>query len=148
MLLTPFRRAIIRRSMGLLAAIAFLWSFVLAAPAGSAVQSALHPAKRLGLRVLSDKEMDRIVGSQGGMHPVSRTFDSGGTFPWEGNSGGANTGNGNKLTSIPIVEWTARGGMPLAFTLYHSSMSAHNGELGQHWTHSYDIYLALCANMI
>ena len=47
-----------------------------------------------------------------------------------GTVGGTNTGNGNKLTTLPIVGWTARGGLPVNFTIYHNSQGNHNSELG------------------
>lgn len=81
--------------------------------------------------------------------PVSSA--PGQTYPWEGSVAqptassvaGTNTANGNKLTSIPIVGWTARGGLPVQMTLYHNSQGSHNSELGQKWTFTYDIYLVL-----
>ena len=77
------------------------------------------------------------------IHRVTASEDSGSTFAWEGNVNGVNTAIGNKLTSIPIVGWTARGGMPVQLTLNHNSKSTHNSELGQKWTHSLDIYLII-----
>ncbi|GAB4465758.1 MAG: hypothetical protein OHK0029_36650 [Armatimonadaceae bacterium] len=69
----------------------------------------------------------------------------GATFPWEGNAasgaGSLNTGNGNKLTTIPLVGWTGRGGLPVSLKLYHNSQAEGVSELGERWTHSYDIYL-------
>jgi RHS repeat-associated protein len=52
----------------------------------------------------------------------------------------ANTVNGNKMTILPLVGWTARGGLPVSFALVHNSQSSHNSTLGQKWTHSFDIY--------
>ena len=52
-----------------------------------------------------------------------------------------NLGNGHKQTDLPIVEWVARGGMNLGFTLFHNSQSSVNSVLGPKWTHSYQIYL-------
>ena len=69
------KRARIRRVVALLAASAFLWTFVLATPAQAAVRPvwALSVASRrapkpLGYRVLSDAEQERIVG---GLHMVA-----------------------------------------------------------------------------
>ena len=53
---------------------------------------------------------------------------------------GVNTANGNKMTTVPLFGWTARGGLPVAFTLVHDSESTHNSELGAKWTHSFDIW--------
>lgn len=72
--------------------------------------------------------------------------DSGSTFPWEGSYGGTNTSNGNKLTSVPLVGWTARGGLPVNLTLYHNSIGPALAELGYGWSHSYDIYLIRSAS--
>ena len=49
---SPRGRSRIRRSVAWIAATSFLWSFILATPAQLMAQSALHPAKRLGLREL------------------------------------------------------------------------------------------------
>jgi hypothetical protein len=48
---------------------------------------------------------------------------------WLGSIAGAmiNTGTGNKMTSIPLFGWQARGGMGVGFTLYHNSF----GDLDQ-----------------
>ena len=62
-------------------------------------------------------------------------------YSWEGSVGDVKTGNGNKLTSLPIVSWIQAGGLPIAFTLNHNSESSRNGELGPKWTTSYDISL-------
>jgi hypothetical protein len=74
---------------------------------------------------------------------ISVPANPGSTFPWEGeagNDGDLNTGNGNKLTSIPLVGWTARGGMPIALSLSHNSQAVGSSELGPKWLHSFDIY--------
>ena len=49
------------------------------------------------------------------LHVTSVAVDSGSTYPWEGRvpqagtGGNTNTGNGNQLTPIPLVSWTALG---------------------------------------
>jgi YD repeat-containing protein len=141
--LSSFRHGRLRRHFALVSGLAFLWSFVLAAPAQLMAQSAAHPAKRLGVRLLTASEMGRIFGAQGiaPVHSTAVDDASGSTYPWEASVASTNTGNGNKLTSIPIVGWTARGGLPVSFTLNHNSQSAHNSELGYKWTHSYDLFL-------
>ena len=49
---------------------------------------------------------------------VSLDEDPGASYPWEGSSGtGTNTGNGNKMTTLPVVGWTARGGLPVSLCL-------------------------------
>jgi YD repeat-containing protein len=119
----------------------FVWSFVLSTP----VYALSHQpsAPRLGVRVLTPAEMGRILGRQSspGDHQTATSPASGDTYPWEASVAGTNTGNGNKTTTLPIVGWTVRGGMPVSFTLTHNSQSAHNSELGYKWTHSYDLFL-------
>lgn len=78
-------------------------------------------------------------------HALSCNPSAGASMPWEGSTGSAggklNTGNGNKLTEIPLVSWRDRGGMTIDFTLYHNSQTSYNDELGKGWTWTYDIYI-------
>lgn len=75
-------------------------------------------------------------GSGGGTAP-------GGTVPIGGGlSGETNTNTGNKLTTLPIVGWSSRGDSAVGFTLYHNSIGAYNGALGQGWSHAYDVSIA------
>ena len=70
-------------------------------------------------------------------------------YSWEGSNGDVKTGNGNKLTAIPIINWTARGGLPVNITLYHNSEGTQTGrlsEVGPKWTLSYDTTLMVNAN--
>lgn len=67
----------------------------------------------------------------------------GATYPWEGSSSDTNTGNGNKLTTVPLLRWDALGAVDVAFNLYHNSQGDGISELGNRWTHSYDLYLLL-----
>src|SRR5437016_1842801 len=85
------------------------------------------------------------VGAPGGGDPHQVAIDpaAGPTYGWEGSYMGVNTANGNRVTAIPIVAWTARGGMPVDLSVYHSSQGNHNSELGQKWTFSYDIFLVI-----
>ena len=115
-----------------------VWTFVVA-PAATSVAQDLRTPRPKKYRTLSAKEMHRITGSQ--THAFSVAAASGETYPWEGNVGSTNTGNGNKITPLHVVKWTQRGGLPVDVTLYHSSQSNHNSELGQKWTFSQDIYL-------
>ncbi len=79
------------------------------------------------------------------IHSTAVAAEPGSTFPWEasvaGNSGEINSGNGNKLTTIPLVSWKCRGGMVLDFTIYHNSQTNYNDELGYGWSWTYDIYI-------
>ncbi len=127
----------------------FGWTFLLAPPMNALAKDA-YPATRVrgeGFRKLSAVEMSRIHGSQTGggglgvVHALSDSPNAGTAYPWEGSVAGINTGNGNKLTTIPIVSWTQRGGLPVSFYLSHNSQSTHNSELGQKWTFSYDLFL-------
>ena len=131
------------RATAFLLAAAFAWVFILATPAQLMAQSSSRP--KPGLRTLTTSEMEKIVGRQSGTHYTSCDSAPGSTYPWEASVAGTNTGNGNKLTSIPIVGWTGLGGMPVSFTLSHNSQSTHNSELGQKWTHSYDLYLVVAS---
>src|SRR5258708_17954155 len=122
----------------------FAWSSTLATSAQALTMNSELGTRNSELtrphsRKLSPKEMERIVGSQVVVQPVDA--DAGTTYPWEGKVGGTNTFNGNKITSIPLVGWTARGGLPVQFTLTHNSKATYNVEMGQKWCHSYDIYL-------
>jgi len=135
---SEMRRWLAQKAAPIVAA-GYAWS-MLGAPVAMALASRPEPPKG-HMRRLSGGEMEHIVGGVV-IHALAVGADGGSTYPWEGSVGDLNTGNGNKLTSVPIVGWTARGGLPVAFTLNHSSESLHNDELGQKWTHSYDIYLA------
>jgi RHS repeat-associated protein len=114
---------------------------------GSAVaQSRIRNSNKGHQRTLTPLELAKINGAAP-VHLLSLAPNSGPAFPWEGifptPDGGANTGNGNKLTEIPIVGWTARGGLPVSLSVFHNSEGNHNSELGQKWSHSYDIYLVI-----
>ena len=118
----------------------FSWTALLAVPAQALGHASLQ--KPLGVRSLSQSEMQQMRGSQFGTgHSTSIDPASGSVYPWEADANGTNTGNGNKLTQIGLVSWTARGGMPVSFTLAHNSQSAHTSELGAKWTHSFDLFL-------
>ncbi len=96
----------------------------------------IPPAHR---RVLSAGEMRGFIGTQSHV----QTFDanSGPAMPWEGSFGDIASINGNKNTDIPLVSWTARGGMEVEFSLVHNNLSTHNSELGPKWCHSFEHFL-------
>jgi len=76
----------------------------------------------------------------GSSTPVTQPATTPGpAYSWEGSVGDVKTGNGNKLTSIPIVSWIQEGGLPIGLTLNHNSQSSRNGELGPKWACNYDI---------
>ena len=56
-------------------------------------------------------------------HTLAVEAEPGSSFPWEGSASGVNTGNGNKLTALPLFGWTVRGGVALGVTLYHNSQT-------------------------
>jgi hypothetical protein len=124
----------------------FAWSAFVgpAAPGLGLIPSPL-PAMAGAVRSISSLLAGLFIAAP--LHQPSLTPASGSTYPWEGNIAGTNTGNGNKLTSVPLVGWTAKGGLPVQLTLYHNSQGTHNSELGHKWTYSYDLYGALCVNM-
>ena len=97
------------------------------------------------------------TGIAGLSNEASATVTSTGTAPsmpvetgrataWEAMISGVNTVSGNKLTELPIVSWTARGGLPVDLTLYHNSQGTENGPLGPRWTHSFDLTGKINAN--
>ena len=122
--------------------ILFGWSVILAPGVTALSQRQAPNAQRLnsGFRLLSTAEMGKIRGAVSG-HALSYSATAGAAYPWEGGSGGVTTGDGNKLTSINLVQWIQRGGLPVSFSLAHNSEGNHNSELGEKWTFSYDIYL-------
>src|SRR5438105_12668893 len=76
-------------------------------------------------------------------HPQTFDPNSGPALRWEGSFGDVASLTGNKTTTIGLTGWVARGGLPVAFAVVHNSFSSHNAELGQKWTHSYDLYLSV-----
>ncbi len=79
-------------------------------------------------------------------HTTAVNSGSGGSYNWEGSKpslggGSVNTGNGNKLSTVPLTGWDVRGGMAVNFTLFHNSQTDYNDELGHGWTWTYDIYI-------
>src|SRR5690348_9719047 len=76
----------------------FVWSSTLATGAQAMVNQPPRPQGHV--QKLSDEQMRRIVGA---IHLTPTAVQPGSTYPWEGSSGDVNTGNGNKLTSIPLV---------------------------------------------
>ena len=121
------------RRLALLISLSFTWSAVFG-PAAQALASAPLPPPGT-IRPLSEAEMEAIAG----MAAIS----VGNAMSWEGTYGDVKTTSGNKLTSVPIVGWTARGGMPVQFILYHNSGSSDNTEVGYKWSHSYRIRLMM-----
>src|SRR5579884_532838 len=121
------------RPLALTTAATFAWSFVLATPVFAL--TSMTRSSRTGVRVLTPQQMQQILGS------TSIPPSPGAPLPWQTQVHSVNTGNGNKLTAFPIVSWTARGGLPVNFTLYHNSQSSRNADFGQKCSHSFAIYL-------
>jgi len=84
-------------------------------------------------------------GSTGGGTPglggSGGAGEGGATTSGRGMVAGVNTNTGNRLATIPIVGWTARGNIGVDFTLYHNSISEYDGVFGHNWSHSYDMKL-------
>src|SRR5947207_11635887 len=51
---------------------------------------------------------------------------SGYGHPWQGGSGDVNLYSLAKETDLPLVSWTARGGLPMGFSLHHNSQAIGN----------------------
>ena len=128
------------------------------APAYTRVPHAIwrgpHPGKDRGrgmwgktaLSALNYQGLDASILMQAPInHTVAVDAAPGSTLPWEGsvptNSGTINTGNGDKLTSIPLFSWKQAGGMKVGLTLYQNSETTYNAELGYGWTWTFDDYL-------
>ena len=82
---------------------------------------------------------------QGPHHTLAVDSAPGAAFPWEGSAGTSsgsslNTGNGDLVTKLHLVDWKSRG-LGIDFTLYHNSETNYSDELGAGWTWTYDIYI-------
>jgi hypothetical protein len=100
------------RRTALLFTTLFAWTFILAPGVTALSEHRIPNTQHLspGYRRLSASEMGAIRGALGDTHVLSYSPNAGTPYPWEGNaSGGVNTGNGNKLTQVPIVSWTQQG---------------------------------------
>ena len=75
--------------------------------------------------------------------PTLPIAGGGPAFSWQGNVGGVNTGNGNKLTSVPLTGWTQRGGIAVSCALYHNSQGQLYGPYGAKWLPSYFTYISV-----
>ena len=60
-------------------------------------------------------------------------------YSWVSSVEGVSTATGNKLTEIPTVSWTARGGLTVDLTLYHNSENnVGSPSRGAKWALIYD----------
>ncbi len=136
------------RRLALVVAACFSWSLALASSARAI--TARPPAPPSRTWVLSAKEMQRIIGATairsdptGGNDGTGAGSSSnvgatpGPTVPWVGSVGDVSTGTGNKLTVVPVVGWTARGGLKVQFSLFHASQSSYTTGFNPKWTFSY-----------
>lgn len=145
------------RRLALAVAACFSWSLGLAASARAI--TARPPAPPSRTWVLSAKEMQRIIGASA--TPIGGGTGSGGTgsggsasaspgpaYPWVGAAGDVATGTGNKETVRTLVGWTALGGLPIGFSVFHNSQSSTspsniNSSFGPKWSVSYSSSLAI-----
>jgi RHS repeat-associated protein len=131
------------RRLGVPLALSFFTTFCLAPFAQAA---SLRPNRAAGrVRTLTPGELRAIRGAQSGCSGQNSPTVSldGASYDWQATVGGANTASGNHATDLPLVGWTARGGLPVSFVLHHYSKSPDNGVLGYKWRHSYQITLAV-----
>ncbi|MEI7985192.1 MAG: RHS repeat-associated core domain-containing protein [Armatimonadota bacterium] len=72
---------------------------------------------------------------------------AGDSFPWEGSRPGGgseyasavvNTQTGNRLTTVPIVGWKVKGGVPFGLTLFHNSQDSLDTGWGKGWRSNID----------
>lgn len=86
---------------------------------------------------------DRGFG-QGGVRPITdeQARSSGPGHPWQGFVPGVNLYSLSKQTTLPLMGWEARGGLPVLFALHHNNQAVFsNPSLGVNWSHSYDTHL-------
>jgi len=64
-----------------------------------------------------------IVSDPGGGGGVGGNAASspGPSYSWVGDVDSTSTATGNKLTTVPTIGWTVRGGLKVDLTLYHNS---------------------------
>jgi YD repeat-containing protein len=83
-----------------------------------------------------------LAGSAIAQVSAEQAQSAGPGHPWQGALSGVNPFSLSRETSIPLVAWTARGGLPVSFELHHSSLAVHsNPALAPKWTHSYDTHV-------
>jgi len=62
--------------------------------------------------------------------------------PWQGGPDDVNLYSLAKQTSLRLIGWNARGGLPVGLSLHHNSQAnTSNPALGKKWQHSYDTHL-------
>ncbi len=102
--------------------------------------------KSYKITVIGDSDIETDSGPAAAFDvsnpPAKPGARPGPAYGWEASVAGVNLANGNKLTSIPIVGWKQRGGLPVDFTLYHSSEAGWTGWCGVKWTCTEDAVLS------
>lgn len=85
-------------------------------------------------------------GQTAGTPPANVAATPGTPRRWEGHVGVAatnvKTGNGNKMTSVPLVAWQVRGGMSVNFNLTNNSQSTRSSK----WLDSYNSAMSVWSN--
>ena len=94
-------------------------------------------AALLFLCTLTGARATPIPPDGGGGSGVNPAESPGAPFSWEGSVGDVKTGNGDKMTAVPLVAWTARGGLPVSFAVTHNSEATYQNFNGMKWTYSY-----------
>ncbi len=144
------------RVLSVITALCFSWSLMLASTVHAATECPPLPSGHS--RSLSVQEMSQISGAV----PISGSGDGGGSggsggtggstttsytnpaatpgtpYTWEAAVDNVKLDNGNKMTSVGIIAWTQRGGLPINLSFNHNSESSRNAELGPKWLMSYD----------
>lgn len=91
-----------------------------------------------------ESRSSRIVSGKPRPQQPSPGSGPGIPFPWQGFVDGVNTRNGNKFTSIPMINWTVRGGVPVNFSLNHNSGGSGNWvSIAPKWITSYSVSLSV-----
>lgn len=84
------------------------------------------------------------AAAQGGKPYITEEMarSAGPGHPWQGGPSGVNLYSLAKQTSIPLIGWRNRGGLPMGLVLYHNSQAVgSNLALGKKWQHSHDTHL-------
>ncbi len=101
------------------------------------------PASGITTNTIAPIGGDPTGGGSGGRY-VNVGTAPGPSYAWEGTVGDVKTDTGNKMTEIPLVGWTARGGLPVGVSLIHNSLGDPNRYLqdGPKWTTNYDSWVS------
>lgn len=109
----------------------------------SFVQGA-SPRLAIGIAALLLLHGAAFAGQRSGKPLVTeaQAAGSGPGHPWQSRAGGVNLFSLSKQTTVPLVAWGVRGGMPLGLALFHNGQALFsNPHLASNWRHSHDIQL-------